>query len=142
NPGDCATFFPNQPGVDRQPYGSDPTNLNPTGTAGPFVCISNDYNNGRLWLSLGEQLMNSAGYFPGVGSFYRASRGLTHTRQFTQGADNYHHVMAAWAGYYEASNAFHNLSTESFAWLDDTADVWSRSEVIRIPRTGTLTFTN
>lgn len=135
----CISMFPSQPWVllDRQTYGSDPANPN----GGIGICVSNDYANGRIWMHLGEHLMTSAGYFAGVGSFHRANRALTRTRQFTQTSDNFHHAMAPWAGHYEASNAFHNMSTESFAWLDDTTDRWNASEVIRTPRNTTLTFT-
>ena len=135
----CIAMFPNQPAVlmDHRPYGSDPSN--PTGGIG--ICVSNDYANGRVWFQLGEHLMTSAGYLSGVGAFHRANRALTRTRAFTQTADNFHHAMAPWSGHYEASNAFHNVSTESFGWLDDTTDVWSASEFVRLPRNTTLTFT-
>ncbi len=138
NPDSCTTLFPSQPGLllDRQPYGRSPTETNVQ------ICVSNDYSNGRLWLHLGENLINGAGHFSGVGGLYRANFGNVRTRTFTTGADNYHRAMALWSGGYEASNAFHNVSTEGFPWFDDTTGIASRAEVIRTPRDATLTFSN
>ncbi len=104
-------------------------------------CIANDYTNGQIWLQLSATLLFTDGYY-GLGPFFGADRFFNHTRKLTQTTDNYQTIFAKYERDYEVSDAFHTVSTESFPWLDDTTDARSHAEVIRMPRTSQLIFSN
>ncbi|MCC7541797.1 MAG: hypothetical protein IT379_36600 [Deltaproteobacteria bacterium] len=134
----CQTAFPAIPAllVDAQPYGASPTEDD------VMICVHNNYSNSRVFGNLAAQLFHTAGYRDGLAAMWGADRDRPSGVDLTQGAVNFHLRFASTSGDYEVTDAFHAISTETFAWLDDTTDIRSHAEVIRTPRDQTLTFVN
>jgi hypothetical protein len=130
-------FGGNQPGVRQQPWGQDNE-----GTDEISICVHDDYVNGRVFQVLGSQLFQTAGY-AGVAAMTGTNKAISVSRLFTcpvPGCDSYHEEMRDFAGDYEATDAFHTVSTETFPWLDDTTDRRERAELVRISRGQLLTY--
>lgn len=122
--------------VEARPYGRSPSETNVS------ICVHNNYAQGRVFANLAAQLFHTAGYWAGVGAMLGVNRDLPDGLQLTQGPLNFFDRFLQTGHDYEVSDAFHTISTETFAWFDDATNVLTHAEVIRTPRPGVLTFVN